>query len=73
VNTDNDARCPNCDCPLDNDIPLRCPECCEVILTCRECGEPTEPLEFQAHDGICKCCYDDNHFGEEPPYDDEDE
>lgn len=65
IDNTNDARCPNCDCCLDNDIPMRCPECDEIILTCSECGEPVECLEFQAHGGICKVCYDDNHFGEE--------
>lgn len=29
--------------------------------------------EIVMHGGVCKCCYDDNHFGDEPPYGDEEE
>ncbi len=32
---------------------------------CEECGEETSPVEIMMHNGYCKCCYDDFHFGED--------
>lgn len=32
-------------------------------LQCPECGEMVESIEIECHGGVCKCCYDDFHFG----------
>ena len=45
---------------------------CEDATMCPECGDMVPEFEISAHDGVCKQCYDDNHFGEDPPFDEED-